>query len=89
LGTFHGSDILTSFGLLPGFASSTIQSYYLSFVNTLDPNNGTTGLTDWPKWTVGGRELLQFNAASNDVIRDNFREESYQYLLANEEVFQI
>jgi hypothetical protein len=46
-------------------------------------------LTKWPQWSEAGRELLQLNALSNDVIRDDFREESYQYILANEEVFQI
>jgi acetylcholinesterase len=60
LGTFHASDIPQAYGETPGFSSSTTQSYYLSFINTLDPNNGTTGLPNWLQWSVGG-QLMNFN----------------------------
>jgi hypothetical protein len=48
LGTFHASDILTTYGIIPTFASASIQKYYISFFNTMDPNEGTTGLLNWP-----------------------------------------
>jgi carboxylesterase type B len=47
LGTVHASDIFVDFGFLPGFPQISIQSYYLSFINTLDPNSGTVGLPYW------------------------------------------
>lgn len=88
LGTFHGSDILAFSGLAPGFPSSSIQSYYISFINTLDPNNGTDGLTEWPQWSKA-QELLHFNSFSNDILADDFRSESYDYLLEHAADFRI
>ena len=40
LGTFHASDIIPAYGIVPSFAQVSIQSYYLSFINTLNPNTG-------------------------------------------------
>ncbi|PBP20401.1 lipase 4 [Diplocarpon rosae] len=79
LGTFHASDLLPAYGFLPGALPSTsIQAYYLSFVHTLDPNNGTAGLPTWPRWSQG-QELMHFEAARNSLTPDNFRAESYEY----------
>lgn len=87
LGTFHASDILHGFDLLPidTDAKKLQHAYYLSFINTLDPNNGTdSAYTTWPQWTDAGREILMMdNSESYEVGQDDFREESYQYLLAN------
>ncbi|KAJ5212959.1 hypothetical protein N7449_000128 [Penicillium cf. viridicatum] len=45
LGTFHGSDLLqVFFGILPNYASDAFHAYYISFVNSLDPNDGNDGL---------------------------------------------
>lgn len=62
-----------------------MHAYYLSFVNTLDPNNGTDSeFAEWPQWTEQGREILELsNSVDNSVGADDFREEAYQYLLAN------
>ncbi|KAJ4393032.1 hypothetical protein N0V93_002238 [Gnomoniopsis smithogilvyi] len=86
LGTFHASDILHGFDYLGDTDAKKLQhAYYLSFINTLDPNNGTNSdYTTWPQWTEDGREILMMdNSESYEVGQDNFREESYQYLLAN------
>ncbi|KAI3399554.1 hypothetical protein diail_6576 [Diaporthe ilicicola] len=86
LGTFHATDILHGFDYLGDTdAKKTIHAYYISFANTLDPNNGTNGdFTEWPQWTEQGREILEMgNSVENPVGTDDFREESYQYLLAN------
>ena len=80
LGNFHGSDLLPAFGTTPGFPSISIQAYYLSFFNTLDPNNGTTGQVEWPLWKEG-KVLLNFGASSNQLIADTFRNESYAYIM--------
>ena len=71
LGTFHGSDLLLSYGIVPGPATTSIQSYYISFINTMDPNNGTTGQIEWPQWNAG-QELLHFDVLSNSLLPDNF-----------------
>jgi carboxylesterase type B len=88
LGTFHASDILTTYGITPTFASMSIQKYYISFFNTMDPNNGTTGLPAWPQWS-GGNELLHFLAASNGLIKDDFRSESSAYIAKQATSFHI
>ncbi|PMD44849.1 cholinesterase [Hyaloscypha variabilis F] len=88
LGTFHASDILTTYGITPGFATTSIQSYYISFFNTMDPNNGTTGLLSWPQWSEGN-ELMNFLAASNVLLADDFRSESYNYVVASKSSLHI
>ena len=88
LGTFHASDILTTYGITPGFATTSIQSYYISFFNTMNPNEGTTGLPAWPQWSEGS-ELMNFLAASNVLLADDFRSESYKYLVASKNSLHI
>lgn len=88
LGTFHASDILHGFGSLGDTDAKKVQhAYYLSFFNTLDPNNGTSSeFSSWPQWTENGREMLSLtNSIESDVGNDTFREASYQYLLKNSE----
>ncbi|KAK6582972.1 hypothetical protein PZA11_004048 [Diplocarpon coronariae] len=83
LGTFHASDILPAFGITAGTVpSKSIQAFYLSFINTLDPNNGTAGLPAWPQWRQG-QQLMHFEAASNSLTPDNFRQDSYEFVLAS------
>ena len=65
LGTFHASDIPVVYGETPNFASESVQKYYISFFNTMDPNQGTTGLPDWPQWSQGG-QLLHFEAGKDE-----------------------
>lgn len=89
LGTFHASDILPAYGMTPGFASSTIQSYYLSFVNTLDPNVAKrASLPTWPTWSAGNM-LVNFKAATNTLISDTFRQAAYNVLSSNTNAFRV
>ncbi|KAL3423593.1 sterol esterase precursor [Phlyctema vagabunda] len=83
LGTFHGSDLLqVFFGVLPNYASASTYSYYLSFVNTMDPNNGTTLYPAWPQWSVK-KQLMQFYALSSNLLSDDFRSDTYDFITAN------
>ncbi|CZT41728.1 related to cholinesterase [Rhynchosporium secalis] len=80
LGTFHASDILTTYGITPGVPSSSIQAYYISFINTLDPNQGTSALLPkWPLWK-NDQQLLHFKTLSNGLLKDDFRQASYNVL---------
>lgn len=86
LGTFHFTDVLHGFGLLGDTNEKKLQhAYYLSFVNTLDPNNGTSAeYTTWPQWTDEGREILMMDTSEQyQVGKDDFREETYQFMLDN------
>ncbi|KAI1324994.1 alpha/beta-hydrolase [Xylariaceae sp. FL0255] len=89
LGTAHGSD-LAMFGTgYPVVAYAHISQYYISFVNYLNPNgigggkgcknNASDSLTFWPQWTLGGREMIQFDVDGEKIIKDDFREGSYEY----------
>lgn len=82
LGTFHGSDLFNAFYDAPSpIAAQTVQTYYISFVNNLDPNSITTALPliEWPQWTSDDPQLVQINAISNNLLADTFRNSSYAY----------
>jgi carboxylesterase type B len=80
LGTFHATDILPTYGIVPSFQSTTIQSYYISFINYLDPNKGANGQIHWPEWSES-KQLINFRAANNTLISDDFRNAVYEYLI--------
>ncbi|KAI1206221.1 sterol esterase [Annulohypoxylon truncatum] len=90
LGTFHASDILQVFyGILPNYASKAIQSYYISFLYTLDPNNGTSSdIQQWPQWKED-KQLMQFWNSNSNLLADDFRAASQQYISANSKKFLI
>jgi acetylcholinesterase len=88
VGIFHSSDISPAYGLTPGFPSTSIQSYYLSFVNTMDPNQGTSSnLTHWPCWN-NGKQLLNFGVTEYD-LEDAFREQSGDSITKNATVLLL
>ena len=82
LGTFHASDLLqVFFGVLPNYASVATRSYYLSFVNHMDPNTNS-GFKDWPRWSVG-KKLMNFYPLTAWTIDDDFRSDSYDFIVKN------
>ncbi|KAF7853263.1 hypothetical protein EAF04_010764 [Stromatinia cepivora] len=90
LGTFHGSDILQVFnGIKPNYAAAASKAYYLSFVNTLDPNNGTSkSYANWPRYSNGAK-LLNLFADFGTFINDDFRGKSFDFVVQNLEKFYI
>lgn len=91
LGTFHGSDLLQVFyGLLPNYASKSIQSFYANFVYNLDPNNASGGTNsigtkvsmNWPQWSKD-KMLLQFYSNDANLLKDDFRSDSYDWITDN------
>ncbi|KAK6495227.1 hypothetical protein TWF481_003253 [Arthrobotrys musiformis] len=88
LGTFHGSDLLQVwFGVVPNWASISFRSYYLNFVTNLDPNVGTV-VVNWPRWSLK-KKLLSMYSWYQTTIDDNFRDDTYQFLLGNINNFHI
>ncbi|KAM0257448.1 hypothetical protein ACHAQJ_004395 [Trichoderma viride] len=89
LGTFHASDIIQVFyGILPDNAMTSTRSYFFNFIYNLDPNVGVKG-SNWPKWT-DKQQLMWFQtASSNSLITDNFRNESYQWIVQNKDVLKV
>lgn len=90
LGTFHASDILQVFyGVLPDNAMLSARSYFFNFIYNLDPNVGTTGYATWPKWS-DNQQLMWFQSAnSNSLLADNFRNESYQWIVQNKAALRV
>lgn len=79
LGTFHTGDILqVLWATLPDYASQAIHAYYYSFIYTQDPNNGSNQI-EWPQWNHG-QQLMQFNFLDADLLLDDFRSESYNFI---------
>jgi carboxylesterase type B len=82
LGTFHASDLLQVFyGVLPNNAAKTVRGYYYSFVYHLDPNEGND-FANWPQWSKE-KKLMQFGANSNNLLDDNFRSDTAEWLKKN------
>src|SRR3569833_2565221 len=83
MGTFHVSDILQVFyGILPNYASASIQTYYINFLYNLDPNKGKTGYMNWPQWG-DGHQLMQFQNSGANLMKDDFRGDSYKFVVNN------
>jgi carboxylesterase type B len=90
LGTFHGSDLLQVFyGILPNYASKSIQSYYANFVYNLDPNDASGGTSanskvamNWPQWETSN-QLMQFYNIGATLLKDDFRSTSFNWIIGN------
>ncbi|KIX10062.1 uncharacterized protein Z518_01143 [Rhinocladiella mackenziei CBS 650.93] len=84
LGSFHGSDILqVFFGVLPNYASASFRSYYISFVDSLDPNAGTSiSYPQWPTWK-DSHQLLNSYPLFSQFISDDFRSDVSDFLVQN------
>jgi carboxylesterase type B len=88
LGTFHGSDLLQVFyGILPNNAARSIRGYYFSFIYDLDPNSNNDD-DEWPQWSEG-QQLVKFKALSNELLKDDFRQDSFELLKENVAQFRI
>jgi len=82
LGTFHASDLLQVFyGIVPNYASKAIRNYYFSFVYTMDPNDGSSYM-NWPQWK-DSKQLMQFYATGAVLTTDDFRSDTYDWVIAN------
>jgi carboxylesterase type B len=83
LGAFHTSDLPHLF-YGTGAASRAMQDRYIAFINSLDPNDGIDGLpmeyqTQWPQWR-DSHKLLNFGGESTDIISDDFRQDSFEFI---------
>ncbi|CAK4031873.1 Lipase 5 [Lecanosticta acicola] len=93
LGTFHASDLLFSYELIPGpnEVQTTLQTYYVSFVNYLDPNalGNVAPMINWPQWTTQSPQLMNFLSLSNQIIEDDFRKNASDYLMTSQAKYRI
>lgn len=93
LGTFHASDILEVYDNAPfAIPASSIQTYYISFINYLNPNTISIAapLIEWPQWKAStSMQMMNFSALQNTLIQDNFRQASYNFLKAHPSSFRV
>jgi len=93
LGTFHASDILYAYGQLgeTQVPTVTIQTYYINFINYLNPNTGGTPapFIDWPQYNASAPSLVDFGATGNTIIHDDFRQSAYEYLSNRTSNFRV
>ncbi|KAJ5602261.1 hypothetical protein N7510_011795, partial [Penicillium lagena] len=76
-GTWHISDIPTQFENITQFAGNVTDTAYINFVNHLNPNG--KGYTWWPEWDNENLRMINFSASTTEVIKDDFRWESYEF----------
>ncbi|KAJ5761789.1 uncharacterized protein N7511_005171 [Penicillium nucicola] len=89
LGTFHGSDVSQVFqGVQPNYASKSLHTYYLSFVYEQDPNAKAGNYMDWPQW-ASNQSLMNFFQNHATLLPDDFRKDSYDFIVANLPAFHI
>lgn len=79
LGSFHFGDILEVYFDLPSIGTSrSIQTHYISFINSMDPNS-IPNLLRWPQYSTSSKLLLNFGELASSITVDNFRQTSYEY----------
>lgn len=92
LGTFHGADILqVFFGIKNNYAARSIRYHFINFVYHLDPNgegDGDGEYTFWPDWRHDG-EMMQFSHDKSWVSKDDFRPQSFDWLVNNTKAVQL
>ncbi|KAL0567147.1 hypothetical protein V5O48_014846 [Marasmius crinis-equi] len=106
-GVRHGADVPYGWGFsnLPGFVPSAssaklsqqIVDYWISFVTTLDPNDGLGSETfihrdgagpAWPSYEPENQTLLELNGPNTTTITDDYRAEQIDFLNQNGLLFR-
>ncbi|OAQ61275.1 cholinesterase [Pochonia chlamydosporia 170] len=89
LGTFHISDVMEIFyNESPNSSVKNCRTYYFNFLYNQDPNVGVTGLSQWPRW-ADGNKLMWFQENKTDLLADDFRNKSADFLLNNKDILKF
>ncbi|KAF8890725.1 esterase 1 [Infundibulicybe gibba] len=94
LGIAHSSEIDYVFNTLANptptaiSLSGIMQDYWISFVNSLDPNDGLGNKRlQWAQYTPSNQVSMQLNGHNTTMIPDDFRAEQIAFLNADPLVF--
>ncbi|KAI1345321.1 Alpha/Beta hydrolase protein [Xylaria sp. FL0043] len=92
LGTYHSSDLPHVYYETDD-VSASIQDLYISFVDSMDPNNYVAStpsgyVTFWPIWQEK-KQLLELGAHSTQLIDDDARTASFEYIRAHLETLRV
>jgi carboxylesterase type B len=91
-GTLHGADVVEFYNDFPfGNVAATMQVYYLSFINHMDPNkiNSISTLVNWPKYTTSARTMLNMSLITQTYFPDTFRSTNFDVLTTYYSEFKI
>ncbi|KAL0572541.1 hypothetical protein V5O48_009420 [Marasmius crinis-equi] len=95
MGVQHGAEVDYVFGLPTVNStdgtklSEQLMDYWLSFITTLDPNDGIGSERPvWPEYASGSETILQLNGPENStVIPDDYRAEGIAFINGNPGLF--
>lgn len=79
-GTYHTSDLGTQFFLQYPVAGDNLNQAFIRFVNHLDPNGKRNNRVWWPRWDEVTRQLANFSSTAVGLTKDNYREQSLEFL---------
>ncbi|KAI5122704.1 hypothetical protein M0805_009757 [Coniferiporia weirii] len=95
LGVEHGSEVLYVYGVAPNGPASVVLShnmidYWLSFANSLNPNDGlgNSSRTLWTEYTPSSENVLQLNSEDLVMIPDTYRAKQIGFINANPVAFR-
>lgn len=94
LGTLNGSDVALFYnnaGSALGLSAETMRTYYISFVNHLDPNRITSAQThiNWPLYNTSSPNMLNMDSLSQTVMQDTFRSTNFDALSKYHSEFKV
>ena len=92
MGTFHTMDLPMMFYGVDD-VSKSMQSRYIAFVDSMDPNNGVSAApegfkTAWPLWHKDAK-LIEFGATGTTLVTDDFRSQNYCFIKEHLDVLRV
>ncbi|KAJ3839270.1 extracellular triacylglycerol lipase precursor [Lentinula raphanica] len=97
LGVTHGDQVPYTFGNLISvnesdaaaiFLSEVMIDYFVSFVNSLYPNDGLgVSRPQWPSYKSDGQFLMQLNGTNLTTLPDDFRKDGISYITSQMSAF--
>uniref|UniRef100_A0A0S1MIC4 Carboxylic ester hydrolase n=1 Tax=Phakopsora pachyrhizi TaxID=170000 RepID=A0A0S1MIC4_PHAPC len=86
LGSFHTSELLAVFDQVPGiehlYRANDFQSRWINFAHKLNPN--PRGFSKWEKYGIEGKIMKFGPQGSLNMIKDDFRNDSIEFLIEND-----
>ncbi|KAJ7484240.1 extracellular triacylglycerol lipase precursor [Mycena latifolia] len=89
-GATHGTEVVYVYGWLPGNTLSTqIVDYWLSFVTSLDPNDGIgSERPEWPEYALENPLVMHLNATNLTAIADTYRSQHMDFIAEHSSLFR-
>lgn len=91
VGSMHGGDAMQTLSGSTSSPAVTQGRWIVSFINELDPNalGVSAPLIELPRYTTSDLQQVQINAPGNNLIKDDYRSEQYEYWRDNVSKFRL